>query len=347
MAEVFARGMRIAAECRRLEGLVTQYQRYWEKLKANLDTCEAEKKGLQCQLEEALAKAGANVAQAREQGYQRAAPRPSEDSYFEAYLYYVDKRQRAVDEGRDPEEVEFIPPSTKGKDAGDEATNPLDVEAEASEEEGREDSGEPDMRSAWNGLRRAWKQSLIWPLPPAWGGRWVPVPRFDLVSPCKADRFGLIEILLPPTLCNGEMVSAPAVGRARIHELPPPIKWQEDLSLACGEGYDVEDEQENEDVDHNHGTNDYYDHEYDDNDDGFSDSIDLFSLVESLNTWEDLDLVDDTRYEGKYSYGSSSSNFKVQRFLPAATTLPTSLLAALTIGNDVSAMKKHIDMLTK
>jgi len=68
-----------------------------------------------------------------------------EDSYFEAYLHYVDERQRAVDEGRDPEEVEFIPPSVEGEDAGDEATNPLDAEAGASGEEGHEDSGEPDV----------------------------------------------------------------------------------------------------------------------------------------------------------------------------------------------------------
>jgi len=117
--------------------------------------------------------------------------------------------------------------------------------------------------------------------------------------------------------------------------------------LTCGEGYDVKDEQENEDVDHNHGTNDYYDHEYDDDYDGFSVPIDLFSLAKSLDTQEDLDLAVDTGYEGKYSYGSCLSNFRVQRLLPAATTLPTSLLAALTIRNDVNAMKKHIDMLTE
>ena len=41
-----------------------------------------------------------------------------EDSYFEAYLRYVDERQWAEDEGRDPEEVEFIPPPDKGECAG-------------------------------------------------------------------------------------------------------------------------------------------------------------------------------------------------------------------------------------
>ena len=59
MAEAFARGMRVAKEYRRLEGLVTRYQRCWEKLKANMDAREAEKKGLHRQLEEALAKAEA------------------------------------------------------------------------------------------------------------------------------------------------------------------------------------------------------------------------------------------------------------------------------------------------
>jgi len=62
--------VRAAAECRTLEGLVTWYQRRWEKLRADLDTYEPKKKGLQRQLEEALVKAGADVAQANAQGYQ-------------------------------------------------------------------------------------------------------------------------------------------------------------------------------------------------------------------------------------------------------------------------------------
>jgi len=45
MVVVFARGVRAAAECRRLEGLVTQYQGHWEKLKADLDAREVRKKG--------------------------------------------------------------------------------------------------------------------------------------------------------------------------------------------------------------------------------------------------------------------------------------------------------------
>ena len=48
-------------------------------------------------------------------------------------------------EGRDPEEVEFITPSSEGRVVDDEATNPLEAEAGASEEEEHEDGGEPDV----------------------------------------------------------------------------------------------------------------------------------------------------------------------------------------------------------
>ena len=69
-----------------------------------------------------------------------------EDNYFEAYLHYLDERQWATDEDRDPKEVEFIPFPIEGEDAGDEATYPIDAEAGASEEEEKhEDSGEPDV----------------------------------------------------------------------------------------------------------------------------------------------------------------------------------------------------------
>ena len=54
----------------------------------------------------------------------------------------MDKRQRVEDGGRDPKEVEFIPPSDKGDGVRDKTTNPLDAEAGALEEEGHEDSGE-------------------------------------------------------------------------------------------------------------------------------------------------------------------------------------------------------------
>jgi len=68
-----------------------------------------------------------------------------EDDYFEAYLNYVNKCQQAEAEGRDPEDVEFIPPSGEGDGLEDGATNPLDAEAKTLEDEDREDSGGPDM----------------------------------------------------------------------------------------------------------------------------------------------------------------------------------------------------------
>jgi len=107
------------------------------------------------QLEEALSKAKAivgveRVVQAREQGYQQGrvdtleylrkvlvtlAQEFQEDSYFEAYLHYVDERQQAEAEGQNPEEVEIVPPSSEGDGPGDEATNPLDADAETPEDE--------------------------------------------------------------------------------------------------------------------------------------------------------------------------------------------------------------------
>ena len=69
----------------------------------------------------------------------------SDDRYFETYLGFVDEYKWAAAKGRDPEEVEFIPPSSEGEVSEDEATNPLEAEAGASEEEGHEDDGEPDV----------------------------------------------------------------------------------------------------------------------------------------------------------------------------------------------------------
>ena len=68
-----------------------------------------------------------------------------DDRYVEAYLSFVDEREWAAAEGCDPEEVEFIPPSSEGEAVGDAATNPLEAEAGASEEEEHEDGGEPDV----------------------------------------------------------------------------------------------------------------------------------------------------------------------------------------------------------
>jgi len=58
MAEVFALGVKAIAECRRLEGLISRYQRHYEKLQANM---EGREKEMQHQLE----KAAADVVQAR------------------------------------------------------------------------------------------------------------------------------------------------------------------------------------------------------------------------------------------------------------------------------------------
>ncbi|KAJ8435828.1 hypothetical protein Cgig2_017123 [Carnegiea gigantea] len=99
---------------------------------------EAEKKDVQCQLKKALFKVEAEVLVTLAQEFQ-------EDAYIEAYLHYIDERRQADAEGQDLEEVKFIPPSGKGDGPGDEATNPLDAEAGTPEDEGREDSGEPDL----------------------------------------------------------------------------------------------------------------------------------------------------------------------------------------------------------
>ena len=69
----------------------------------------------------------------------------ADDRYFEASLHSVDEGERAAVDGRDPEQVEFIPPSSEGEAAEDDATNPLEAEAAASKEEEREDDGEPNV----------------------------------------------------------------------------------------------------------------------------------------------------------------------------------------------------------
>lgn len=103
-----------------------------------------------------MEQAAAETAQAKERGYQQGhtdtlaylckvlltlAGEFSDDRYFEAYLKFVDERERAVVEGRDSEEVEFIPPS-EGEAAADEATHPL--EAAGLSEDEPADGREPD-----------------------------------------------------------------------------------------------------------------------------------------------------------------------------------------------------------
>ena len=107
-----------------------------------------------------MEKIQADAAQVKEQGYQQGrtdtlgylrkvlmtlANEFQDDRYFEAYLHYMDECQWAAIEDRDPEQVELIPPSVEGEDAGDEATKPLEAEAEASKEKEHEVGGEPDV----------------------------------------------------------------------------------------------------------------------------------------------------------------------------------------------------------
>ena len=152
MAEAFARGVKAVAECRRLEGTVNRYQRRCERLQSELASCEATQKEMQQKLEQAAA----DTAKAQERGYQQGhsdtltylrkvlltlAGEFHDDRYFEAYLKYVDDRERAIAEGRDPDEVEFVAPS-EGEATADEPTHPLEV-AGLSDEEPADDN-EPD-----------------------------------------------------------------------------------------------------------------------------------------------------------------------------------------------------------
>ncbi|KAJ8420069.1 hypothetical protein Cgig2_029003 [Carnegiea gigantea] len=110
MAEVFARGVKTVTQCRRLEGLISCYQRRCERLQEDLEARETEKKALQRQLE----KAAADSIQAKEQGYQQGrfdtlkylrkvvptlAGEFEDDWYFEAYLRFVDEQEWAAAEG--------------------------------------------------------------------------------------------------------------------------------------------------------------------------------------------------------------------------------------------------------
>ena len=126
-----------------MDEAVARYKRHWEKLREDKDAWEAKKKVLYGRLNEALSKAEValvkaeakaatgveRVAKAEGLGHQRGneevmgflrevlntlAPDFEEDNYFEAYIHYVEECQRDEAEGRDPEVVEFIPPSGKG-----------------------------------------------------------------------------------------------------------------------------------------------------------------------------------------------------------------------------------------
>jgi len=48
MADVFAKGVKAVAEFRWLEGLLSRYQRHYERLHVDIEGRESEKKELQC-----------------------------------------------------------------------------------------------------------------------------------------------------------------------------------------------------------------------------------------------------------------------------------------------------------
>ena len=106
-------------------------------------------------MQQKLDQAVAEAAKAQERGYQQGhsdilaylrkvlltlAGDFGDDRYYEAYLKYVDERERAVAEGRDPNEVEFVPPSEA--EAADETTHPLEVAGLFEEEPA--DENDPD-----------------------------------------------------------------------------------------------------------------------------------------------------------------------------------------------------------
>lgn len=145
-SEVFARAMRGAAERRRLEGMVTRFQKRWEKVQQEKASWDAEKENLRCQLEEAQVRAeveavasAERAARAEQRGQQRGqeetrgffrkvlvslAAEFSDNDYYEAYLRYVEERPRTEAKGSDPEEVEFLPP-------GDDEAGPLEAAGDA------------------------------------------------------------------------------------------------------------------------------------------------------------------------------------------------------------------------
>ena len=76
MDDVFAKGVKAVAECRRLEGLVSRYQRRCERLQADLEGRESDKNELHRQLE----KAAAEQSRPRSRAISKAAPTPSSNS---------------------------------------------------------------------------------------------------------------------------------------------------------------------------------------------------------------------------------------------------------------------------
>ncbi|KAJ8446758.1 LOW QUALITY PROTEIN: hypothetical protein Cgig2_000769 [Carnegiea gigantea] len=132
---------------------------------------------------------------------------------------------------------------------------------------------------------------------------------------------------------------------------PPPIRWREetysngcdDINIVDNGDHGNEGEHDNEAINNNNNNC---------NDDAFSDGLDLFSLTSSLNPSERPDRDSargDTDVESDIggNNGSSSPNFMIQRFLPAATALAASSLSDLNANkhlmypsnNDITSME--------
>lgn len=160
-SEAFARATRNVAEHRRLETMISRLQKRLEQFQKEKAAWEAEKEELCRQLEEAQVKArteaavsAERAAKAEERGERRGRKRGHgeardfyrkvlitlatdfiDDEYYDAYLKYVEDREKAIAEGRDPNEVEFplaTAEDTPQKEGGEavtreEETNPNEV----------------------------------------------------------------------------------------------------------------------------------------------------------------------------------------------------------------------------
>ncbi|GAB4834002.1 hypothetical protein Ancab_032254 [Ancistrocladus abbreviatus] len=123
---------------------------------------------------------------------------------------------------------------------------------------------------------------------------------------------------------------------------PPPLRWHHPRYYQHHHGKDDgndDDDDENEDEEEDDNEDNDTD---EDEDDVFSDAIDLFSLCESLSIAEAEEGGSGLGgvKSGGDENGSSTSNFMLQRFLPAATALAASSTssssAALAASRNIS-----------
>lgn len=135
-AEAFARGIRFNAERRRLESALSRHKIRVDQLKKERDEFslkleESEERVEQLRKEKEeltsqVAKAEEKAAKAEERGERRGRRRAtaeardflrkallllaadfSEDEYFEAYVKYVEERERVIAVGGNPDAIEF------------------------------------------------------------------------------------------------------------------------------------------------------------------------------------------------------------------------------------------------